>query len=99
MQDYPSVGQISEALDVSKKHVIFAVLRKVLGVYERLQKLVPRSSVNELKQDGDSNILAIVRDKYRVSQAGSRCHALACHVMTCVVSVRLVWHSSATSTA
>ena len=79
IQDYPSVGQISDALDVSKKHVIFAVLKRVLGVYEQLQKLVPRSSVNELKQDGDSNILSIVRDKYRVSHC-SHCRVMTCHV-------------------
>ncbi len=74
IQDYPSVGQISDALDVSKKHVIFAVVKGVLDVYEQVQKLVPRSSVNELKQGGDSNILSIVRDKYRVRQSITYCH-------------------------
>ena len=67
LQDYPSVGQISYALDKSKKHVIFAVKNKVYDDFLMVKERVPRSSVNKLETGQDSNILSIVRDKYRVS--------------------------------
>nr|AVP12655.1 integrin beta 2 [Littorina littorea] len=69
-QDYPSVGQLAAALDKSKKHVIFAVQEAVLTEYQQLHTRVPRSSVNVLKAGKDSNVVDIVRDKYREMTAG-----------------------------
>ena len=60
------MGQLSEALEQSKQHVIFAVVGRVVEEYRLLQKRVPRSTVDELKSGSDSNVVQIVRDKYRV---------------------------------
>lgn len=71
-QDYPSLGQISFALDKSKKHVVFAVVQAVYNEYLKVGNRVPRSTVRELKLSdaASTSILDIVRDKYREMTAG-----------------------------
>ncbi|XP_076437634.1 integrin beta-3-like [Babylonia areolata] len=70
IQDYPSVGQLSEALDQSKKYVIFAVVEDVVREYTHLTSRMSRSFVNTLKGGEDSNVVSIVRDKYREMTEG-----------------------------
>ncbi|KAL8621301.1 hypothetical protein ACOMHN_008126 [Nucella lapillus] len=75
IQDYPSVGQISDALGRTKKHVIFAVVGDVVEEYRKLTSRFDRFSVDRLKGGNDSNVVDIVRDKTREMTKGVKLEA------------------------
>ncbi|KAK7474298.1 hypothetical protein BaRGS_00034433 [Batillaria attramentaria] len=64
-QDYPSVGQISAALDRTKKYIIFAVKESIENEYKHINKRVSRSTHSALTKE--NNIVDIVQTKYRVT--------------------------------
>ncbi|XP_063069558.1 integrin beta-2-like [Engraulis encrasicolus] len=61
--DYPSVGQIAQALQSKRIQPIFAVTSEVTKVYEELTKLIPKSEVGTLSGDS-SNVVGLIRDAY-----------------------------------
>lgn len=67
-QDYPSVGQISAALDRSKKYVIFAVKQNIQTEYEHITNRMARSFYSALSKD--NNIVDIVESTYREMTKG-----------------------------
>lgn len=74
-QDYPSVGQISHALDQTKKFVIFAISKDATyRDFLAINRSIPRSTVEklELSSTSQSSILSIVRNKYREMTKGVR---------------------------
>uniref|UniRef100_A0A8C3WD55 Integrin beta n=1 Tax=Catagonus wagneri TaxID=51154 RepID=A0A8C3WD55_9CETA len=61
--DYPSVGQVAQALSAANIQPIFAVTRATLPVYQELSKLIPKSAVGELSGDS-SNVVQLIMDAY-----------------------------------
>uniref|UniRef100_A0A2K5DZM1 Integrin beta n=1 Tax=Aotus nancymaae TaxID=37293 RepID=A0A2K5DZM1_AOTNA len=61
--DYPSVGQVAQALSAANIQPIFAVTSTALPVYEELSKLIPKSAVGELSEDS-SNVVQLIMDAY-----------------------------------
>ncbi|XP_077932142.1 integrin beta-7 isoform X2 [Halichoerus grypus] len=62
-QDYPSVGQVAQALSAANIQPIFAVTSATLPVYQELSKLIPKSAVGELSEDS-SNVVQLIMDAY-----------------------------------
>ncbi|KAI4586855.1 hypothetical protein MJG53_004642 [Ovis ammon polii x Ovis aries] len=63
--DYPSVGQVAQALSAANIQPIFAVTSATLPVYRELSKLIPKSAVGELSEDS-SNVVQLIMDAYNV---------------------------------
>ncbi|NIG58105.1 integrin beta-7 [Pontoporia blainvillei] len=63
--DYPSVGQVAQALSAANIQPIFAVTGATLPVYQELSKLIPKSAVGELSEDS-SNVVQLIMDAYNV---------------------------------
>lgn len=61
--DYPSVGQVAQALSAANIQPIFAVTSATLPVYRELSKLIPKSAVGELSEDS-SNVVQLIMDAY-----------------------------------
>ncbi|TKC52666.1 hypothetical protein EI555_004525 [Monodon monoceros] len=61
--DYPSVGQVAQALSAANIQPIFAVTGATLPVYQELSKLIPKSVVGELSEDS-SNVVQLIMDAY-----------------------------------
>ncbi|XP_059968985.1 integrin beta-7 isoform X3 [Mesoplodon densirostris] len=61
--DYPSVGQVAQALSAANIQPIFAVTGATLPVYQELSKLIPKSAVGELSEDS-SNVVQLIMDAY-----------------------------------
>ncbi|XP_006883950.1 PREDICTED: integrin beta-7 [Elephantulus edwardii] len=61
--DYPSVGQVAQALSAANIQPIFAVTSTTLPVYKELSKLIPKSTVGELSENS-SNVLQLIMDAY-----------------------------------
>uniref|UniRef100_A0A8C0NJ49 Integrin beta n=1 Tax=Canis lupus familiaris TaxID=9615 RepID=A0A8C0NJ49_CANLF len=61
--DYPSVGQVAQALSAANIQPIFAVTSATLPVYQELSKLIPKSAVGELSEDS-SNVVQLIMDAY-----------------------------------
>ncbi|XP_037370713.1 integrin beta-7 [Talpa occidentalis] len=61
--DYPSVGQVAQALSAANIQPIFAVTSTILPLYQELSKLIPKSVVGELSKDS-SNVLQLIMDAY-----------------------------------
>nr|KAF6452617.1 integrin subunit beta 7 [Molossus molossus] len=61
--DYPSVGQVAQALSAANIQPIFAVTSATLPVYQELSKLIPKSVVGELS-DNSSNVVQLIMDAY-----------------------------------
>nr|XP_006981915.1 integrin beta-7 [Peromyscus maniculatus bairdii]XP_042120590.1 integrin beta-7 [Peromyscus maniculatus bairdii]XP_042120591.1 integrin beta-7 [Peromyscus maniculatus bairdii] len=61
--DYPSVGQIAQALTAANIQPIFAVTSPTLPVYQELSQLIPKSAVGELSEDS-SNVVQLIMDAY-----------------------------------
>uniref|UniRef100_A0A7N5K201 Integrin beta n=1 Tax=Ailuropoda melanoleuca TaxID=9646 RepID=A0A7N5K201_AILME len=61
--DYPSVGQVAQALSSANIQPIFAVTSATLPVYQELSKLIPKSAVGELSEDS-SNVVQLIVDAY-----------------------------------
>uniref|UniRef100_A0A5F5PR76 Integrin beta n=1 Tax=Equus caballus TaxID=9796 RepID=A0A5F5PR76_HORSE len=61
--DYPSVGQVAQALSAANIQPIFAVTSTTLPVYQELSKLIPKSAVGELSEDS-SNVVQLIMDAY-----------------------------------
>uniref|UniRef100_A0A673TDM4 Integrin beta n=1 Tax=Suricata suricatta TaxID=37032 RepID=A0A673TDM4_SURSU len=64
--DYPSVGQVAQALSAANIQPIFAVTSATLPVYQELSKLIPKSAVGELSEDS-SNVVQLIMDAYNVN--------------------------------
>ncbi|XP_036313811.1 integrin beta-7 isoform X4 [Pipistrellus kuhlii] len=62
-QDYPSVGQVAQALSAANIQPIFAVTSATLPVYQELSKLIPKSAVGELSENS-SNVVQLIMDAY-----------------------------------
>ncbi|XP_045869916.1 integrin beta-7 [Meles meles] len=62
--DYPSVGQVAQALSAANIQPIFAVTSATLPVYQELSKLIPKSAVGELSEDS-SNVVQLIMDAYK----------------------------------
>ncbi|EGV95377.1 Integrin beta-7 [Cricetulus griseus] len=61
--DYPSVGQVAQALTAANIQPIFAVTGTTLPVYQELSQLIPKSAVGELSEDS-SNVVQLIMDAY-----------------------------------
>nr|XP_045008496.1 integrin beta-7 [Jaculus jaculus] len=61
--DYPSVGQVAQALTAANIQPIFAVTSAILPVYQELSQLIPKSAVGELSEDS-SNVVQLIMDAY-----------------------------------
>lgn len=61
--DYPSVGQVAQALSAANIQPIFAVTSATLPVYKELSKLIPKSAVGELSEDS-SNVVQLIMNAY-----------------------------------
>ncbi|XP_076966925.1 integrin beta-7 [Tamandua tetradactyla] len=61
--DYPSVGQVAQALSAANIQPIFAVTSATLPVYQELSKLIPKSAVGLLSEDS-SNVVQLIMDAY-----------------------------------
>uniref|UniRef100_A0A8C9DZ44 Integrin beta n=1 Tax=Phocoena sinus TaxID=42100 RepID=A0A8C9DZ44_PHOSS len=61
--DYPSVGQVAQALSAANIQPIFAVTGATLPVYQELSKLIPKSAVGELSEDS-SNVVQLIMEAY-----------------------------------
>ncbi|XP_036154278.1 integrin beta-7 isoform X1 [Myotis myotis] len=61
--DYPSVGQVAQALSAANIQPIFAVTSATLPVYQELSKLIPKSAVGELSENS-SNVVQLIMDAY-----------------------------------
>ncbi|KAF5928461.1 hypothetical protein HPG69_015067 [Diceros bicornis minor] len=61
--DYPSVGQVAQALSAANIQPIFAVTSTTLPVYQELSKLIPKSAVGELSEDS-SNVVQLIMEAY-----------------------------------
>ncbi|XP_021499168.1 integrin beta-7 [Meriones unguiculatus] len=61
--DYPSVGQVAQALTAANIQPIFAVTGATLPVYQELSQLIPKSAVGELSEDS-SNVVQLIMDAY-----------------------------------
>ncbi|KFO21267.1 Integrin beta-7 [Fukomys damarensis] len=64
--DYPSVGQIAQALSAANIQPIFAVTSATLPIYQELSQMIPKSAVGELSEDS-SNVVQLIMDAYHVS--------------------------------
>ncbi|XP_055975974.1 integrin beta-7 [Sorex fumeus] len=62
--DYPSVGQVAQALSAANIQPIFAVTSGTLPVYQELSKLIPKSAVGELSEDS-SNVVQLILSAYK----------------------------------
>uniref|UniRef100_A0A8C7A726 Integrin beta n=1 Tax=Neovison vison TaxID=452646 RepID=A0A8C7A726_NEOVI len=62
--DYPSVGQVAQALSAANIQPIFAVTSATLPVYQELSKLIPKSAVGLLSEDS-SNVVQLIMDAYK----------------------------------
>ena len=65
MQDYPSISQLSEKVAEKRMHVVFAVPRRQVDVYETLVSFIDGSTVGVLT-DSSSNVVELIRDNYEV---------------------------------
>ncbi|CAI2722544.1 unnamed protein product [Schistosoma spindalis] len=61
--DYPSVGEIAQALTEADISVIFAVDSKLHGLYTKLAEFLPSAAVGILT-DSSTNIVRLLRDNY-----------------------------------
>ncbi|XP_064419483.1 integrin beta-2 [Latimeria chalumnae] len=61
--DYPSVGQLSQALTENNIQPIFAVTSKMVKTYKELSNMIPKSAVGELSADSN-NIVQLITDAY-----------------------------------
>uniref|UniRef100_UPI004038F3CD integrin beta-7 isoform X2 n=1 Tax=Callospermophilus lateralis TaxID=76772 RepID=UPI004038F3CD len=61
--DYPSVGQVAQALSAANIQPIFAVTSATLPIYQELSQLIPKSAVGELSEDS-SNVVQLIMDAY-----------------------------------
>uniref|UniRef100_A0A8D2DW77 Integrin beta n=1 Tax=Sciurus vulgaris TaxID=55149 RepID=A0A8D2DW77_SCIVU len=61
--DYPSVGQVAQALSAANIQPIFAVTSTTLPIYQELSQLIPKSAVGELSEDS-SNVVQLIMDAY-----------------------------------
>lgn len=62
--DYPSVGQVAQALSAANIQPIFAVTSATLPVYQELSKLIPKSAVGLLSEDS-SNVVQLIINAYK----------------------------------
>ncbi|XP_062853098.1 integrin beta-7 [Trichomycterus rosablanca] len=62
--DYPSVGQLSRALQANNIQLIFAVTEKIFPSYQALSTFIPQSVVGVLKDDS-SNVVQLISEAYR----------------------------------
>ncbi|XP_066226120.1 integrin beta-2-like [Saccopteryx leptura] len=61
--DYPSVGQLAHKLAESNIQPIFAVTKRMVGTYEKLTEIIPKSAVGELSEDS-SNVVQLIKNAY-----------------------------------
>ncbi|KAM8818752.1 integrin beta-2-like [Rhynchonycteris naso] len=62
-KDYPSVGQLTHELAESNIQPIFAVTKRMVGTYEKLTEIIPKSAVGELSEDS-SNVVQLIKNAY-----------------------------------
>ncbi|XP_075886634.1 integrin beta-2 [Nelusetta ayraudi] len=63
LMDYPSVGQLAMQLEKKNIQPIFAVTEEVVGVYEQLSKMIPKSEVGVLSKDS-KNVVQLIQSAY-----------------------------------
>lgn len=61
--DYPSVGQLAHKLAENNIQPIFAVTKRMVGTYEKLTDIIPKSAVGELSEDS-SNVVQLIKNAY-----------------------------------
>lgn len=62
--DYPSVGQLAQKLAENNIQPIFAVTSKMVGTYQGLSNMIPKSAVGELSADSN-NIVDLIKEAYQ----------------------------------
>lgn len=65
MQDYPSISQLSEKVAEKRVHVVFAVPRRQVDIYETLASFIDGSTVGVLT-DTSGNVVDLIRTNYEV---------------------------------
>ncbi|XP_044888742.1 integrin beta-2 isoform X2 [Mauremys mutica] len=61
--DYPSVGQLVQKLAENNIQPIFAVTSRMVGIYQKLSDLIPKSAVGVLNDDS-SNVIQLIKEAY-----------------------------------
>jgi len=65
VQDYPSISQLSEKVAEKRVHVVFAVPRRQVDIYETLASFIDGSTVGVLT-DTSGNVVDLIRTNYEV---------------------------------
>ena len=65
MQDYPSISQLSQKVAEKRVHVVFAVPRRQVDIYETLASFIDGSTVGVLT-DTSGNVVDLIRTNYEV---------------------------------
>ena len=65
MQDYPSISQLSQKVAEKRVHVVFAVPRRQVDIYETLASFIDGSTVGVLT-DTSGNVVDLIRTNYQV---------------------------------
>ncbi|EMP26993.1 Integrin beta-2, partial [Chelonia mydas] len=61
--DYPSVGQLVQKLAENNIQPIFAVTSRMVGIYQKLSEMIPKSAVGVLHEDS-SNVIQLIKEAY-----------------------------------
>ena len=64
-QDYPSISQLSQKVAEKRVHVVFAVPRRQVDIYETLATFIDGSTVGVLT-DTSGNVVDLIRSNYEV---------------------------------
>jgi len=65
VQDYPSISQLSQKVAEKRVHVVFAVPRRQVDIYETLASFIDGSTVGVLT-DTSGNVVDLIRTNYQV---------------------------------
>jgi len=65
VQDYPSISQLSQKVAEKRVHVVFAVPRRQVDIYETLASFIDGSTVGVLT-DTSGNVVDLIRTNYEV---------------------------------
>jgi len=65
MQDYPSISQLSQKVAEKRVHVVFAVPRRQVDIYETLASFIDGSTMGVLT-DTSGNVVDLIRTNYEV---------------------------------
>ena len=68
VMDYPSIGQINQAVRENQISVVFAVTEPMAAMYNNLAKLLPQAVVGELSSDSSNVVDLIIEQYYKLAK-------------------------------